>query len=335
MQIEIRTVQCFVALAEKLNFSIAASSLNMTQPTLSAQIKRLEDVIGSPLFVRTTRKVEMSELGQEILPAAIRLVDAQHDFQTALRTSRSTARIGTPFYTTGIAEKENLLRQFEVECPGTLLDLKYAFKQQILSMIDSHTIDLALLISFPVERAEFNREQLQIDRSEIIVPDDLPRITLARRPVLMAVPEEHPLAQYDDIPLHALQGHEIGMLDAKHGEFFTKQLQSVLESGGAHVHVPVEAHALALELYVRERRVPVISLGWFGQHMNVGNILYKKIEGISLWTELALIRARGTPNSATLRLWKAAERFAARNPEFARANTAMAHQMDHADSSTR
>ena len=59
-----RQLRCFLALYETLNFSVAARQLFLTQPTLSYQIRTLEEELGTPLFVRTTCRVEPTQAGQ-------------------------------------------------------------------------------------------------------------------------------------------------------------------------------------------------------------------------------------------------------------------------------
>ena len=60
MSVELRHLRAFVAVAEELNFTRAAARLHLAQQALSAQIRQLETLIGTPLFVRTTRKVELT-----------------------------------------------------------------------------------------------------------------------------------------------------------------------------------------------------------------------------------------------------------------------------------
>jgi DNA-binding transcriptional LysR family regulator len=67
---ELRHVRYFVAVAETLNFRQASKQLHVSQPSLSAQIKQLEDELGVPLFRRSKRRVEITRAGEVFLSAA-------------------------------------------------------------------------------------------------------------------------------------------------------------------------------------------------------------------------------------------------------------------------
>ncbi|UNK39994.1 LysR family transcriptional regulator (plasmid) [Shinella sp. H4-D48] len=73
---EIRQIEMFVAAAEEQHFSKAAERCHIVQSGLSAAIKGLEDEIGTSLFIRTTRRVELSPAGQIFLPEARRVLAA-------------------------------------------------------------------------------------------------------------------------------------------------------------------------------------------------------------------------------------------------------------------
>ena len=66
----LRELEYFVAVAETKNFSEAAYQCFVTQPTLSSQLKKLEDELGHALFIRNTRVVKLSTFGEEVLPLA-------------------------------------------------------------------------------------------------------------------------------------------------------------------------------------------------------------------------------------------------------------------------
>ena len=68
--IDIRHYIYFIAVAETGSFSLAAEKCCLTQGTVSHQIKMLEEYMGTPLFIRSTRSLSLTEAGQELLPLA-------------------------------------------------------------------------------------------------------------------------------------------------------------------------------------------------------------------------------------------------------------------------
>jgi DNA-binding transcriptional LysR family regulator len=72
---ETRHLKYFIAVAEERHFGRAAARLHMAQPPLSQQIRQLEEQLGTPLLVRTTRKVELTPAGQVLLDRGRLLLD--------------------------------------------------------------------------------------------------------------------------------------------------------------------------------------------------------------------------------------------------------------------
>src|SRR3954462_7899448 len=93
MQLELRHLRYFVAVAEELNFSRAAERLHVAQPALSAQIRQLETQLGCELFARTTRKVELTPTGRLLLEDARRIV-ADADAAVAKVTAAARGQRG-------------------------------------------------------------------------------------------------------------------------------------------------------------------------------------------------------------------------------------------------
>ena len=69
MDISLRLVRSFLVLARVQSFTGAASILNVTQPALTMQIRRLEEALGVTLFDRDTRSVELTRVARDLLPA--------------------------------------------------------------------------------------------------------------------------------------------------------------------------------------------------------------------------------------------------------------------------
>ncbi|MDQ0646377.1 DNA-binding transcriptional LysR family regulator [Microbacterium natoriense] len=72
---ELRQLRYFMAVADELHFGRAAQKLHMSQPPLSVQIGRLEREVGTPLFVRSTRRVALTAAGMHLQESARRILD--------------------------------------------------------------------------------------------------------------------------------------------------------------------------------------------------------------------------------------------------------------------
>lgn len=93
-----RLLRAFTAIVDAGSFTLAAEKLHMTQSTISQQLARLEDAVGSALIERSARPVEPTAAGERLLGYARRLLALQQEAQAALGDPAGTAsiRIGVP-----------------------------------------------------------------------------------------------------------------------------------------------------------------------------------------------------------------------------------------------
>ncbi|MCO5975057.1 LysR family transcriptional regulator [Actinoallomurus soli] len=95
---ELRHLRYFVAVAEEGGFSRAARRLHIVQPTLSMQIRDLENELGGPLFDRGTRRTRLTPAGRAFLNEARQVLGqadrAQNVARMALRGEAGSVRIG-------------------------------------------------------------------------------------------------------------------------------------------------------------------------------------------------------------------------------------------------
>src|SRR5712675_1820704 len=107
----LRSLRCFLAVAEDLHFGRAAKRLNISQPPLTQHIKSLEQELGARLFERTKRSVRITEAGSALLDEARLLITQadglRHVVQRADKGRSGTLRAG--FITSAIFTKTRLL----------------------------------------------------------------------------------------------------------------------------------------------------------------------------------------------------------------------------------
>lgn len=185
---ELRRLRYFVAVAEELSFNRAAKRLHMAQPPLSNQIKQLEEELGVLLFERTSRGVLMTEAGELLLEEARRI------FAQVEGTTRMVRRVGhgevgrltlgfVPSASNGILPQ--ILREFRDLFPDVELFLREMRPDRIVQRIHDRQLDAGFLY-LPFENTPF-------------------RVAcVSREPLVLALPETHPLASEERVELRAL-----------------------------------------------------------------------------------------------------------------------------------
>ena len=189
---ELRQLEHFVAAAEERHFTRAARRLHIVQSGLSASIRSLERELGAPLFVRSTRRVELTQAGLALLPEARRTLAAAAAAGDAVAAVqgllRGTLAVGTMQILPPAVDLVAVLGRFHAEHPGVELRLRQAGTGTLLEEVAAGALDLALVA--PVGRT----------------PRGLVVRRLASDPLLVACAPAHPLASRGQLDLADLAG---------------------------------------------------------------------------------------------------------------------------------
>ena len=146
--IELRHLRYFAAVAEELHFGRAAQRLHVAQPPLSQQIRKLEQMLGYPLFIRTSRSVRLTVAGEALLESARRTL---RNLQRDIDETRSLARgevgslhvgfIGSGMLTTLPA----VFRAYREAYPRVRLHLHESFTARVIQGLEDGTLDAGIL----------------------------------------------------------------------------------------------------------------------------------------------------------------------------------------------
>jgi DNA-binding transcriptional LysR family regulator len=188
--VELRQLEHFVAAAEERHFTRAAQRLHIVQSGLSASIRALERELGAPLFVRSTRRVELTQAGLALPPEARRTLAAAAAAADAVAAVqglvRGTLAVGTMQVLPPAVDLLAILGRFHAQHPGVELRLRQAGTGTLLGEVAAGALDLALVA--PVGRP----------------PAGLVMRWLAGDPLLVAFAPEHPLGGREEVELAEL-----------------------------------------------------------------------------------------------------------------------------------
>jgi DNA-binding transcriptional LysR family regulator len=223
--IELRHLRYFVAVAEELHFGRAALRLHLAQPPLSQQIRKLEEILGYPLFLRTSRAVKLTSAGEVFLERARRtLRNVQEDMDEA----RSVGRGEEGFLRVGFIGSAMLtplpamLGRYRRLYPKVNLQLHESFTSAVVQKLLKGELD-----------AGFLRDSGHVDGLEIE--------SLFSEPFIAVVPRKHPLARYKIISAKELRDEPFVFFSPSAGALAYEKPVSLCEEHGFRPHVVQEA----------------------------------------------------------------------------------------------
>ena len=141
-------LRTFRAVADQLSFSAAASELNLSQPSVSYQVKELEEVLGVSLLDRLGKRVRLTEAGEILYGYTQRTLNLLDEAALAMEQlrgiERGTLRVGASA-TVGIYVVPLALGAYKRQHPKLAVSLEIGFREQLESRLRSGAIDLAVM----------------------------------------------------------------------------------------------------------------------------------------------------------------------------------------------
>ncbi len=196
----LRDLRYLVALADLRHFGKAADACFVSQPTLSTQIRKLEDELGVALVERAPRTVMLTAVGQDVVQRARRIVADVEQMKEAARRSRDpesgSLRLGV-FPTLGPYLLPHVVPQLRERFPHLELLLVEEKSDVLLQSLREGKLDAALL-ALPVHDEQLHAE------------------FLFEEPFVFAAPVRHPLAAQDSLAMSQLSDETLLLLEDGH-----------------------------------------------------------------------------------------------------------------------
>ena len=217
MNIELRHLRYFVAVAEELHFGRAAARLNISQPPLSQQIQILEQQIEARLFARTNRSVSLTAAGKQFLLDS-RLILQQVD-DAASRAARlhhgemGELRIGFTSSAPFISAVSETLSRFRRHYPDVHLQTRESNTREQLAPLSEGMLDLGLM-------------------RKTCLPDTLDKQVILREPLLAMIPRDNPLAAKKAVTLAELVAEPLVFFDPHVGTGLYDDILGLLRRHG-------------------------------------------------------------------------------------------------------
>ncbi|MFY9560084.1 MAG: LysR family transcriptional regulator [Terriglobales bacterium] len=224
---DIRQLRYFSAIVRTGSFTHAAEELDISQPSLSQQIRTLEKQLGNPLFERLGRSVRLTAYGEALRqPAADilqQVAEAKSSLDNLQEGVRGTLRVGViptimPYL---IAPR---IGDFQSRFPEVDVQFTEDTTPHLVEQLQSGDLDLAV-------------SGLPVRNPDIVCSE------LTREPLFLAVAEKHPLARDKVADLHDLQHERLLLL--KEGHCLRDDVLRTCTRGKAEVHSVFETDQLA------------------------------------------------------------------------------------------
>lgn len=287
-EMNLRDLKYIIAVAETRHFGQAAERSCVSQPTLSGQIKKLEEELGVALFERDNRVVEVTPVGEQILDHARQIIEHVETIEllanTHLDPLAGPLRLGViPTLSPYLIPL--ILAPMKKQLPQTQLALTEEITDSLLARLERHEIDAALLAS-PVDAR------------------DLDSVPLFQEPFWVAYPRRHDFYTKEKIRLDDLHSQNLLLLADGHclaqqamelchiNEHQLQQSQSDLRAGSLETLIRLVGANYGITL------IPALAMG--GSLTTGSGVVAQPLEMAQASRRISMVFRRSFPRRAAL-----------------------------------
>jgi len=199
---ELKQLRRFLVVAETKNFHSASEILNITQPALSQSIHKLEESVGEALFLRGPGGVELTEVGELLIPRAKLILKFReaflHEVGELQNRRNAQIKIGVaPYFARDIFPQA--LSRFSARMPDTLIDISEEYTTELLHAMEHGALDMAFCglngEAWPNNIIDF--EHLYYGKFSLFARTEHPIFAGTKVADLLALTADYPWAVHD------------------------------------------------------------------------------------------------------------------------------------------
>jgi len=281
MNLELRQLRYFVAVAEECHFGRAAARLHMTQPPLSQAIQSLEAALGTPLFARTRRSVALTPAGAALLPEARRILQQAAALPELARRAASGASGSMSLAFVSSADYgvlPPLLREFRERYPQVEIELREATSNVQEEDLLQGRIDAGLLIPPLTDKAR-----------------ELDYLTVTSEPLVLAVPHGA-LGRRASVPLKAAADLPLIIFPRRIAPGFHDAILGCFRDAGLTPRIGQEAIQMQTIVSLVSAGMGMALVPQSVSNLQRPGVEYKKLQDAGVLVETGLAWRRDNPS---------------------------------------
>lgn len=269
---ELRHLRYFVAVAEELHFGRAAVRLAIVQPSLSQQIKQLEDEMGFPLLRRTRRSVELTDAGSAFLVAARKiLAEVQEAKRIAQRAYRGeVGRLVIGYISSSTYDLlPRMLQAYRERFPHVEVALRELTTLEQLRALEEGSIHVGLM------RLPINAPMINVE-------------VVRRESIVCVLPEAHPLAPHEKVDVASLMNEPFVLQANQRGLGYYIQLMKLCLAAGFSPNVVQEVTEMHAIVGLVAAGIGISLVPHSTRNIRSQGVVYRELEGVAPMTEMAV-----------------------------------------------
>ena len=274
---ELRHLRYFVAVAQELNFTRAAEKLHTSQPSLSSQIRDLEQCVGVALLERDKRKVTLTRAGEGFLADALAILEqAENAKMRARKAALDNDHLAIGFVPSAeVNLLPRVLPMLRMRQPETDIELVSLITTQQEEKLRSGELDVGLM-RYPV------------------VGQDINVVELFHEPLVVVLPADHPLASESRISAQQLHGVDFVTTDPDYSGELSAVVKAWFEKEHSQPNIVQVATNILVTMNLVGMGLGATLIPGYMNNFNTGQVVFRPIDGEA-------------PTLALLMAWKKGE----------------------------